>query len=294
MAKQTQSYKAQIDLVLHHINCLIIKDWSDRDIREYNKKLKITSLANIAAMSPHNFQSRFEEYLGETVHQYIIRLRLEQAQNLLKEGKLTNTQISDFIAFANSPAFNNTFKKKYKETPKQIQDKLQRNSIIEDCFDLQYKEEMMPEMNILYLQHIGDYDILNTDSFEKESWDTLYEYAQSNHLLSEEEKYIGICFDDTDITSIDKCRFYAGLSITSELKLPLNSPIKYMTIPTGKYAIYKHKGCYTKLKSFYNAILSNPQHNLKLGHGFIIEQYLNSPSNTEEDELLTDIIFPML
>lgn len=49
--------------------------------------MSIPELAKIACMSARNLQLMFKAYTSETIHQYIIRTRMEYAQQLLKDKK---------------------------------------------------------------------------------------------------------------------------------------------------------------------------------------------------------------
>lgn len=49
--------------------------------------MSIPELAKIACMSARNLQLMFKAYTSETIHQYIIRTRMEYAQQLLKDNK---------------------------------------------------------------------------------------------------------------------------------------------------------------------------------------------------------------
>ncbi|WP_245797082.1 GyrI-like domain-containing protein [Bacteroides luti] len=74
----------------------------------------------------------------------------------------------------------------------------------------------------------------------------------------------------------------------------MNSRIKSMIISAGQYAVYTHKGSYSLLDSFYNAILNNLPPQYILGEGLILEHYLNSPVETTENELLTEVLLPIV
>lgn len=66
-----------------------------------------------------------------------------------------------------------------------------------------------------------------------------------------------------------------------------------MLLGKGLYAVYQHKGSYSFLESFYNAILKRLPLNSYLDDRLILEHYLNSPKNTEEKDLLTEIWLPI-
>ena len=85
------------------------------------------------------------------------------------------------------------------------------------------------------------------------------------------------------------CRFYACASVNK--KIVPNGEIGTIQIKKGTYAIYTLKGSYSGLQEFYNNVSVNFAHTIR--HGLTFEQYLNSPHDTKENELLTKIYIPI-
>ena len=141
---------------------------------------------------------------------------------------------------------------------------------------------------VLFLSYIGNYDTCSTVAFETYTWDCLYKYAKENSLLPDKEDYWGIAYDDTDITSLEKCRFYACIAIQKRVgsNPPLTNPIKHMDLPQGTYAVYIHQGDYALLDAFYEIILKQLPQSYCLGETPILEHYLNS--------LLTEVWIPII
>lgn len=90
---------------------MIQKNWTGKTADEFNHLLSIPELAKIACMSVRNLQLMFKAYTSETLHQYIIRTRMEYAQLLLKDNNMSMTEIYEYIGFANQSALNNTLQK---------------------------------------------------------------------------------------------------------------------------------------------------------------------------------------
>lgn len=76
--------------------------------------------------------------------------------------------------------------------------------------------------------------------------------------------------------------------------LKVDNEIKAMLLPKAEYAVYVHKGIYDKLDSFYNAILQQIPEGYCLGEGLILERYLNSVADTSEEDLLTEVLLPVV
>ncbi|MDE6821550.1 MAG: GyrI-like domain-containing protein [Bacteroides acidifaciens] len=290
------SYQGQIETILHYLDSMIQKNWTGKTADEFNHLLSIPELAKIACMSVRNLQLMFKAYTSETLHQYIIRTRMEYAQQLLKDKNMSITEICEYIGFANQSALNNALQKKYNLTPRELQKKLLETthvypSPIPLCRIVE--SETIP---ILFLSYTGDYNTCSSVAFEAYTWDCLYEYAKENSLLPNKEDYWGIAYDDTDITSSEKCRFYACMTIQrgTGFSPSLTSQIKYMELPQSTYAVYTHQGDYALLDAFYETILKQLPQSYCLGETPILEHYLNSPTDTEVKELLTEVWIPIV
>lgn len=298
MNTSNEQYRSQIDTILHHINLMVQQDWSHEPPNAFNRQISVDKLAQLSAMSVRNLHIVFKSYIGEHLHQYINRLRLEYAWGMLKSGNYTNERIAEYIGFANVTAFYNAFKKHFGQTPAQSKKASLPLHIMPNIpkysFNLAYTIQAITEKPLLFISCIGSYELANTSAFESTTWDILYEYAAHHNLLPDEEEYWGICYDDTNITAPDKCRFYACLTINAPVKSQLTSHIKSMTLPRQLYAVYRHKGNYTLLDAFYDIILKNLPPNCLLGEGLILERYLNSPADTPIDKLLTEVWLPII
>lgn len=268
-------YKAQIDSVLHYVNQQIGNDWSASASHAFNKATQADVLARIACMSVRNFQLYFKLYLNESFGEYIDRVRRELALQLIAEGRYTSTQIAERIGYANDTALYNVLDKKYSLTPSQYR-QLVRQSKSAETQKLSCSIRRMQETPVIFLSFIGDYNNYSSTFFEAESWDKLYTFALSHDILPEDESYWGICYDTTEITDPNKCRFYACMTVTDKPRLKVTDPIKYMQIPAGEYAVFTHVGPYYYLDQFYEPAIQSIPEGYQLNDGLILEHYLDN------------------
>ncbi|GHV68936.1 hypothetical protein FACS1894199_16930 [Bacteroidia bacterium] len=289
-------YRGQINAALHHINEAIQQDWTENSIG-FQESMSIENLAKTFGMSKRNFQLCFKTFTHESVGEYVKRIRNEYALQLLKEGKYNPSQIALRVGFANPPALYKFFSKEFDETPSEYKAKFLTETVAPNYQDVEYEIRKMAATPVLFLPYVGNYDDYAAEFFGDGSWDRLCNYASTHGLLPENEEdmgYWGICYDDTDFTDADKCRFYACLNIKTFVKLNLTDEIKCMSLPAQWYAVYRHIGAYNDLEAFYKAILQNIPSGYQLGEGRILERYLNSPRDVNEAELVTEVLLPII
>lgn len=90
--------------------------------RHYTDKLSIPALAQRCAMSETVYRKRFRQLTGMAPVQYINRLRIEKACQILQTGDMNPGQISDFLNFYSLPYFYKVFKAHTGMTPHQYRD----------------------------------------------------------------------------------------------------------------------------------------------------------------------------
>lgn len=82
--------------------------------------LSVSEVCRSAFVSVSTIQRAFLEQLGITPKQYIIKLRLEKAFELLMEGKLTVKDVALCCGFSDEKFFSRSFKEKYGYPPSQL------------------------------------------------------------------------------------------------------------------------------------------------------------------------------
>lgn len=292
--KNTDYYKPIFDLIRNHIDRMILVD-RRKSLSLFSEELCIERLCGIASMERRNFQLLFKGRFKEVIGKHIKRLRLERAKYLLKTTPYSNMEISEILGYSNPSAFYKEFKNTYGMTPvqfkKRIGDQNHSSVVVEAKAVLPYRREIIPPFKVLFKSYIGRYENYTQSDFEKESWDDIIQYGENRNWLSEEPGYWGICFDDTDISDPDKCRFYSCVDCRLEANPKKQDAIKSMDIEGGEYAIYLYRGSYENLDYFYDRIMESLPY--RMDTRLILEKYLNSPCDTDVDQLETEIYIPV-
>jgi AraC-like DNA-binding protein len=88
--------------------------------QNYARKIGLRELADHAGMSPSYFHRLFSELMGSTPNEYLIRLRLGKAKELLLQTHLAVYEIALQCGFENIPYFSFLFKKQVGVSPGQF------------------------------------------------------------------------------------------------------------------------------------------------------------------------------
>ncbi len=85
--------------------------------QHYTERFSIPELARKCAMSETAYRKRFKELTGHSPIQYINRLKIEKACDMLDWGEFPPSYISDFLSFYSLPYFYKIFKDVTGKTP---------------------------------------------------------------------------------------------------------------------------------------------------------------------------------
>ena len=83
----------------------------------YAEALDVATLARAANMSAGYFNRSFRRTFGETPHRYLMTRRIERAAALLREGRLTVTDVCLAVGFASLGSFTVRFRELVGECP---------------------------------------------------------------------------------------------------------------------------------------------------------------------------------
>lgn len=257
-----------------------------------HQPLSLDAIADKINVSQRQLLRIMRSYLNEPLSAYVTRQRIERAVMYMQTEATSLTQLSGMVGYDNPQSFSKAFKKQFGISPKtymnQLQTKLQgyvkssgnrQNNIPVEII----KEE---ELELVYMRIVGKYG--EEDPY-KTAWSKLVKFLKINDALSKNTRFIGISFDDPNITEQHKCRFYACATV--DKKIVPTAEFGTIQIKKGQYAVYTLKGSYSGLQELYNNISVDFEYTLR--HGVAYEEYLNSPQNTIESELITKVYIPI-
>jgi AraC family transcriptional regulator len=157
--------------------------------------------------------------------------------------------------------------------------------IASDVTPREYKQRMLRVL--VHIQRHLD------DRLELEDWDKLLVFMGKEGLIGGDSLFIGICHDDPEVTSPGRIRYDACVTVDDTFK-PVGD-VGVQTVAGGDYAVATHFGPYSQLGATYAKLFGQwlPRSGRQLRSTPCFEVYLNSPENTDPNELLTDIHMPL-
>jgi AraC family transcriptional regulator len=218
--------------------------------RNLDRELSLEEIAQSACFSAFHFHRIFRIVVGETVGEFIRRLRLEWAANrLLSNRQDSITTIALDCGFSSSQNFAKAFRthfdispSEYRKSKRGNMNSNERNEIslqtlynsIEELVDstnLDRSENMkaevkpMPEYHVAYVRKMGPY---GQETCEK-AFGELMQWAAPRGLL-DQGTMLGLYWDNPEVTPAEKCRTDACISVPEE------------TLPEGSVGIQKIEG----------------------------------------------------
>jgi AraC family transcriptional regulator len=82
------------------------------------QELRIAELASVAEMSPYYFGKLFKESTGWTVHQYVMKRRLQNAMYLLTQSRRPISDVGAAVGVPNQSQFTRLFRQQLGATPR--------------------------------------------------------------------------------------------------------------------------------------------------------------------------------
>jgi len=212
-------------------------------------------LARLVHFSPFHFHRIFRSLVGEPLHAFVQRLRLEKAVFQMQYGPAaTLTTVAMQSGFASSSDFSRTFKQKYGFSPRSfsrerfLQDSKIRQDLLAnagyafgklpdarnpDRFRVRLMER--PAQRVAYERVFGSFNMPKLLA----AFDRLMAWG-GRHGLVPGGQLIGVPLDDLDITPMKKFRFDWCLVLPPQ-PYPENE-VSFRMIPASRYAVVHCQG----------------------------------------------------
>ncbi|MBY0424093.1 MAG: AraC family transcriptional regulator [Cytophagales bacterium] len=264
-----------------------------------NKRILLKDIAQEAYLSEYHFHRIFKSMTGETVKDFIMRLRMEGSAIRLKHSKDDIGQIGHDFGFENHETYTRAFKRYFDVTPQDYRDSIhefshqKQNEFQQRAISLptlQVEEptiQYLSDMNLAYIRHTGSYNQVGA-SFQR-----LMIWAAAHLVLKWKPTTLGIVYDNPDLTEEDKIRFDSCVLVNKAIQP--KGEIGFKRISGGKFAVFRYRGAYDNFYSVYDYIYSVClfERGWELADKPALEWYIQSPPFYKPDNYLTDFYVPI-
>lgn len=280
-----------------------------------DEALDLGALARRAALSPLHFHRIFRGLVGETPKELHRRLRLERAARALVETETPVTRVAFDAGYETHESFTRAFNDAFFASPSAFRERhrgdlsrtpsafrlaspsgvhfgtsagLDLQNALERSRTMHVDIAEYPERTVLFVPHVGPYASIG-QAFAK-----LHAIAGPNGLLGlPGVAMVALYHDDPDATPPDKLRSEAGIVVPAGTKAP--EGLTVTTVPAGTYATTVHVGGYGGLGDAWARFMGGwlAASGKRLGSGPTYERYLNTPMDTPEVDLRTELSIPL-
>lgn len=248
-----------------------------------DNKLVPLELSKLANLSPHHFHRIFRGITGESILEYVRRLKLERAARRLRITGQKVIEIAFDAGYDSHEGFTRAFREHFGVSPSEFrgQTPISITSLIIPPDHIEIRS--IDSIAIAKIRHTGSY----TESGK--IFPLLTDWAVSQGIDLTKARVFGLCADDPDITPVEYLRFDACIEYEGKDNELMGISAGY--IPAGKYAIATHFGSYTSILDTYLALIGGwvPTTNYELCDEPVIEFYLDDPNQTSPNEMRTEL-----
>ncbi len=221
--------------------------------------MELEALASVACFSPYHFHRLFHGWMGETIHDFIFRLRVERAAwQLSYNPRKSITEIALDCGFSSSSTFARAFKSFHGVSASEWRkDRKIRKTVRKDCeagspigdacwetadgfgpakeivMNLNVEVKRIEPLHVAYLRHVGPYQE-NTALFER-LFGQICGWAGPRGLLGPNTKFLSIYHDNPEVTDAQKLRL--DVAITVPETTPAEGEIGRQVLEGGNYAV---------------------------------------------------------
>lgn len=297
-----KEYISRINRVIDHI---------DNNLEE---DLSLTTLANIALFSPYHFHRIFSAFVGETLNDFVKRIRLEKAARLLVyEPDRPITEVAEACGYKSLSAFCRRFKTHFNTSAQNYrQDRIDENSKNSTLnskksqsfgfktdyvcsIEIQISKTMktnieikeMPALELLGCKHVGAFDQIG------QAYGKLMQWAGPKGLLSDPNlKTATVYHDDPKVTDINKLRQSACITKHSDIKP--EGEISELTVEAGLYAVGRFEVSATEFKQAWDSMcIGVAESGYQPKDAAPYELYHNNHEEHPEKKFIVDICIPV-
>jgi AraC family transcriptional regulator len=282
MKKETQrDYYQRVNEVLYQIHLDITKEHS------------VKTLASHISMSPFHFNRIFKKIMGESLHTYIRRIRLEHGANaLLFNPDSSVREILQSCGFASNSSFTHAFKEHFGVTPtkwREIDTPSEIKQNIDKIKPLHVEVGYFEKTKVAYVRHKG------YDKSIKSAWIRVLEFCNQIGLQSRDVEMIGLHHSNPNIVKSEDCHYVASVKLGEFMQVFPNSKVGIMEIPKIFCAKFSLQGSYGDLMRYMDYIYYEwlPNSEFEKSHLPSLANYHKNHFISEDERFDLDFYVPI-
>jgi AraC family transcriptional regulator len=259
-----REYGRRVSRVIDHIRANLAKD------------LTLERLADIAAFSPFHFHRIFIAVTGETLNDFVRRVRLERAASaLLLRGDMNVIDVALNYGFSSPAAFARAFKAHFgmsasqwrsggagkwsaallkNRNPGKADRKVgkaggggswHRSSPMTGAIAMQVTVQELPTFRVAYMRNVGPYGAQLIPGL----WKRLHQWMAPRGLEGEQAITLGVAYDDPRVVAPEKCRYDACVVVPEAFR---DDSIDFKHIAGGRYAVTPFVGTADEINAMWD------------------------------------------
>ncbi len=220
------------------------------------EELSLDKMAKVAHISTFYFHRLFHAYMGETLSEYVTRLRMQRASEKLNYTDVPVTEIALDVGYESPASFTKIFNQIMGASPSGFRKSMR--PIVEAMLkripqdppvgSLLPKYVERKEEEVLFVRKVGPYAETPWEAFE-----ALLVFLDQEHISKEKIKtFYSMGLDDPQFVPLAKCRFDACVAL--KIKPVPKGDVGLKTLPGGKCAVFEYKGHYSGIEAFFQRI----------------------------------------
>jgi AraC family transcriptional regulator len=261
------------------------------------EELSLEEMAKIARISPYHFHRLFHAYMGETLADHVRRLRLQYAAERLQFSDAPITDIALDAGYETCSSFTKVFHQVMGTSPRRYRKTMQlhlqailkrTDPTLKPLFQPEYVHR--EEETILFVRRVGDYN-----ETPRLAYEILIAYLQQKKIARDQIKtYYSIALDSPKVIDRSKCRFDACVSLFHPL--PPQGEVGQKTLPAGYFAVFTHRGPYSKIENTYEEIFRSwyPSSNACIADQITFCEHIRAwETGIAEEDRITKLYVPI-
>ncbi|PWG06454.1 AraC family transcriptional regulator [Polaribacter aquimarinus] len=278
-------------------------------------KLSLKTIADKAYFSQYHFHRLFSVVVGETVHNFIIRKRIEKAASfLLHQKEKTITEIAEQVGFSDLSSFSRAFKKfygispnKFKEESTEKYSKICKNESKNGQIEITFEQyicnidnalnwltmKIKPEikktqrLDLAYIAHKGKMEAIGS------IYNKLVKWATPKGLINDQTRMVTIYHDSPKITDPNNLRMSACIVLNDPIELDEEVNLRVLS-PKRCIVSRLEITPFEFQQAWESSFVWMTENGYKKGENDPFEIYYNNAAEHPENKFIVDLCIPIL